>query len=298
MAVDKSPEEARVRGEAESAARAEKTKKRRELEAKHLADLKSDFGDVGQDNGKFLVGTDQYGNLILFEQIYNDKGEYLGQKEVFFTVAPDGVTYKTLYGSGIIKEIKTAFKGNLDTLRKQLFDKNFMSEADFTTKDETAFNEAIIKAARNHSLTEIQKYTIEGQTKFNPFTKWLGGLGSAGPSGENLPVRDINLQDRDVIEAIVKGVYQRTTEMSPEEADTFIQQETDRYMNQIKEGTLTTVKRVGGEMVRKTTKPFSQAQVEAELPGRIKEQMPGITDYKTNFNFLAFLNSLGAEVVQ
>lgn len=296
MAVDKSPEEARIRGEAESATKVEKTKKRRELEAKHLADLKSDFGDVGKDNGKYLVGTDQYGNLILFEQLYNDKGEYLGQKEVFFTVAPDGITYKPLYGSGIIKEIKTAFKGNLDVLRKQLYDKNFMSKADFTTKNETAFNEAIIDAARNHGLTQVQKYTVEGETKFTPFTKWLSGLGSAGADGaENLPIRDINLMDRDVVEALVKDVYRRTTDMAID--DEFLKQETDRYMAQIKEGTLTTVTKKGGEAVRKTTKPFSQAQVEAELPKRIEQERPGATDPKKSFDFLAFLDGLGAPVV-
>ena len=292
MAVDKSPEEARVRGEAESAARAEKTKKRRELEAKHLEDLRNDLGDIGQDNGKFAVGSDENGNLVLFERLFDKKGNYLGQKEVFFTVANDGLTYKMLYGSGIVKEIKTAFRGNLDTLRKQLFDKNFMSETDFVTKNETAFNEAIIRAARNHSLTEVQKYTIEGQTKFSPFTKWLGGLGSAGPSGENLPVRDINLMDRDVVEALVRDVYSRTTDMAIDDA--FLKQETDRYMKQIREGSLTTVTKKGGEAVRKTTVPFSEAQVRAELPERIEAERPGAMNYKKNFDFLAFLNSLGA----
>lgn len=297
MAVDKSPEEARVRGETESKARVESTKKRREEEAKHLADLKRYFGEVGSAGGELFVGTDQYGDLILYENIINKKGEIIGRNEVFFWVQPNGTTFSKLYGAGLIKRVKEDYKGNLEGLRKQLFDKNFMSETEYATKDETALNKAIINAGRNYSLSEVQKYTIEGQTKFNPFSKWITGLGSAPRGGENLPVRDINLQDRDVIEAIVKGVYQRTTDMSPEEADAFIQQETDRYMKQIKEGTLTTVTKKGGEAVRKTTVPFSEAQVQAELPKRIEQQLPGATDPKKSFDFLAFLDGLGAQVV-
>lgn len=295
MAVDKSPEAAKTRSETESAVKSKAS-------AKHLADLNRVFGPVGGAGGELFIGTDQYDDLILYENVYGtgrQKNTVIGRNEVFFWVEPDGVGFKRYYGSGLIKAIKENYKGNLEGLRKQLFDKNFISETDYLTKNETALNKAIIDAGRNYTLSEVQKYTVEGQTKFNPFNKWLTGLGSArADGGKDLPVRDINLMDRDVVEAIVRGVYTQTTDMSPEDADAFIQQETDRYVKQIKEGTLTTVKKVGGEMVRKTTKPFSEAQVRAELPGRIKEEMPGITNYKTNFDFLAFMNSLGAEVVQ
>lgn len=294
--VDKSPEAARTRGEAESKARVESTKKRRELEAKHLADLKRYFGEVGSAGGELFIGTDQYGDLILYENIVNKKGSVIGRNEVFFWVQPDGTTFSKLYGAGLIKRVKEDYKGNLEGLRKQLFDKNFMSETEYATKDETALNKAIINAGRNYSLSEVQKYTIEGQTKFNPFNKWITGLGSAPRDGENLPVRDINLMDRDVIEALVKDVYTRTTDMAIDDA--FLKQETDRYMKQIREGSLTTVTKKGGEAVRKTTVPFSEAQVRAELPERIEAERPGAMNYKKNFDFLAFLNSLGAEVVQ
>lgn len=299
--VDKSPDAAKTRGEAAANKAAKATEKQRALEIKHRDDLKRYFGEVGSVGGQYSLGVDQNNDYVLFENIYDekDKTKLIDKVEVFFWVDPDGITFRTYYGSGLIKSVKENYKGNLDTLRKQLFDKNFMSETDYLTKDETALSRAIIRAGRSYTLSEVQKYTVEGQTKFSPFNKWLTGLGSArAGGGEDLPVRDINLMDRDVVEAIVRGVYTQTTDMSPEDADAFIQQETDRYVKQIKEGTLTTVKKVGGEMVRKTTKPFSEAQVRAELPGRIKEEMPGITNYKTNFDFLAFMNSLGAEVVQ
>ena len=209
---------------------------------------------------------------------------------------PDGLGFKKHYGSGIIKSIKSNFKGNLETLRKQLFDKDFISEDDFTTKNETAFNQAILDAARNHTLTQVQSYTIEGNTKFSPFKNWLSSLGSAGKSGDrNLPVQDINLMDRDVVEAIVRDVYSKTTDMAID--DEFLKQETDRYMTQIKEGTMTTTEEVGGKIVRKQTKPFTEAQVQAELPKRIEEEQPGATNMKKSFDFLVFLDGLGAPVV-
>lgn len=295
--VDKSPDAAKERGGKEAAANAAATKKRRELEAKHLADLKKRLGDVGLDNGDWVVGTDQNRNLVLYEEVLDEKGKPTGQRnEIFFWVGPDGLGFTKKYGAQVIKSAKTDFKGNLEVLRKQLFDKNFLSETDFKTKDETAFNNAILDAARNHTLTQVQSYTIEGNTKFSPFKNWLGTLGSRGDGAgdRNLPLQDINLMDRDVVESIVRDVYSRTTDMAIDDA--FLKQETDRYMKQIKEGTMTTTEKVGGKIVRKQTKPFTEAQVRAELPERIEEQQPGATNMKKSFDFLAFLDSLGAPI--
>lgn len=296
--VDKSPDAAKQRGEKESTTKLAATKKRRELEAQHLADLKRRFGDVGLDNGEFKVGTNQYGDLTLYQDVFEGTGKnrkFVRRDEIFIWIAPDGLGFTPQYGSGVIKSVKTDFKGNLEVLRKQLFDKNFLSENDYVTKNETAFNNAILDAARNHTLTQVQSYTVEGNTKFSPFKNWLGGLGSAPEGGdENLPLQDINLMDRDVVESIVRDVYSRTTDMAID--DEFLKQETDRYMKQIKEGTMTTTKKVGGKVVRQQTKPFTEAQVQAELPERIEKEQPGATNMKKSFDFLAFLDSLGAPV--
>jgi hypothetical protein len=254
--VDKSPDAAKTRGEKEAAANAAATKKRRELEAKHLADLKRVLGDIGQDNGELKVGTNQYGDLTLYKDIFEGTGKnrkFVRRDEIFFWIAPDGLGFQQQYGSQVIKSVKTNFKGSLEVLRKQLLDKNFLSEADYKTKNETAFNQAILDAARNHTLTQVQSYTIEGNTKFSPFKNWLSGLGSAGTGtgDENLPLQNINLMDRDVVETIVRDVYSKTTDMAIDDA--FLKQETDRYMAQIKEGTITTTKKVGGKIVRQET---------------------------------------------
>lgn len=292
--VDKTPEAAKTRGEKEGAAKVKATEKRRALEAQHLKDLKQKLGEVGGQGGELIIGTDSYGNLTLFEQEIDKEGNPI-RTEVFFWVQPDGVTFDKLYTSRVIAEAKKANKGNLEKLRTDLFNKGFLSETDYNTKNEAAFNNAILGAAKDYSLNQVQKYTVEGQTKFNSFNNWLGSLGEAGAGGSNMPVRDINLVDRDVIEALVRDIYKRETQMSPDEE--FIKQETDRYMNQIKEGTLTKGVKKGGEYVRTTTKGFSQAQVEAELPGRIRKERPGATDAKTSLDFLAFLDNLGAQII-
>lgn len=258
-------------------------------------DLTRNLGNVGQDNGKYLVGYDQNKNVTILENLYDSEGNLTGQQEKFFFVLPNGVDFKFLNRSQVIAETKSLYKGNLETLRTQLYKKNFISKQDYANKDEAALNEGIISASRNSGVGEAQRWTVEGKTKFTSFLDFLKQPGYQEP--DNLPVRDINLVDRDVIEAVVRGVYTKTTDMSPEDADAFIQQETDRYMDQIKKGQLTTVKQVGGEMVRKTTKGFTTSQVEAELPGRIQKEMPGVLNYKKNLDFLAFLDSMGARVI-
>jgi hypothetical protein len=302
--VDKSPDAAKKSAETKAAAAAAAAKKKREEQEKHLADLKRFFGDVGLDNGALKVGTNQYGDLTLYKDIYEGTGknrEFVRRDEVFIWIQPNGLGFTEQYGSQVIKSVKTNFKGNLELLRKQLFDKDFLSENDYKTKNETAFNQAILNAARNHTLTQVQSYTIEGNTKFSPFKNWLNSLGSASKDEKEsqslYPLREINLTDRDVIEAIVRDAYRGTTDMSPDEADDFIQQKTNMYMDQIKEGTLTTMKKVGGVNVRQTTKGFTEAQVRAEIPGMIESELPGATKYKKNFDFLAFLDGMGAPVV-
>lgn len=278
--VAKSPEEAKAQAE----------KKERKTKTQST-DLARDFGGV---KPKYFVSFDTYGNTRILQEIVGNQPE-----QRFLVVANNGIDYDLANGDQIVKQVRTYFKNNKEGLRKILFDLGYMTEREYTTRSEQAITSSILKVANEYTIDLVDSYRIDGKVKFPTFTKWLGSIPASDRGDKpDLPVRDINLMDRDVVEAIVRGVYTQTTDMSPEDADAFIQQETDRYVKQIKEGTLTTVKKVGGEMVRKTTKPFSEAQVRAELPGRIKEEMPGITNYKTNFDFLAFMNSLGAEVIQ
>lgn len=278
----KSPEEAKAQSEKDTSANAAKN-------AKHLSDLKRRFGEVGTDSGDIRVALDQDGNLVLQEFKYNEKGEPVDTREIFFWVADDGISFQILNGSQAIKKLKEGYKGNLEGLRKLLYDKKYITEEGYLTKDENALNQALLLSARKYSTYEVQKYTIDGITKFTPYNKWLSGIATVGGEG-NLPVRDINLYDRDVIEALVKDVYMGQTGNAPDQA--YLDEKTDYYMGVIKEGTLTTQKKKSGEMVRKATPGFSEAMVRAELPKQIAEEQPIDVQQAKSINFISFLASL------
>lgn len=251
-------------------------------------------GDLSSLRNAFAGGPDslsttldQYGRYVLVET------DAAGQQYVrYLFVNPNGTDWERLNGTEVIKKVKETYKDQ-DALRKVLYEKGFLSEKEFTTKSVSAFNGAILQAATEFSTEIADAYTTEGKIKFPTFSSWISKRGTA--IDEDKPLQDINLMDRDVVEAIVKDVYRRTTDMAID--DEFLKQETDRYMTQIKEGTMTTTEKVGGKIVRKQTKPFSEAQVQAELPGRIEAERPDATKYKKNFDFLAFLDGLGAPIV-
>jgi len=98
MAVDNSPEAAQSRYQSE-------TKTRDKLLEKQRQDLIEFLGEIGKDNGRWQVGQDNFGQLVLFENIYNKKGEYIRKDEIFFWVDPNGIDFRKKTGSSVIKEI-------------------------------------------------------------------------------------------------------------------------------------------------------------------------------------------------
>lgn len=277
----KSPEEAKAQAEKSQA-----------KGVKDRSDLANDFGGT---NPKYFVTFDTYGNIRQLVEIVGGK-----QEQRFVIVDPNGKDYDPkLNADQVVKQVRTYFKNNKEGLRKILYDLGYMSEREYTTRSEQAITTSILKVANEYTVDIVDSYRIDGKTKFPTFTSWLKNIPAASrdEGGSQYPLRDINMMDRDVVEAIVRDSYSDTTDMSPDEAENFIQQKTDMYMNQIKEGTLTTLKEEGGVTVRKTTKPFSEAQVRAEIPELIKKELPGATRYKQNFDFLAFLDGMGAPIV-
>jgi len=291
----KTADEAKAHAETKTKADKAKADKTKAANSAQIEALKKTFGPVGSETeGDLIVGTNEYGQLVLFKNEYGSDGQLTRQVEVYFWISPNGIDYKQKFPSGVIKEVKSLYKNNLEGLRKILFDKNFMNETDYLTKDETALNNAIILAGRNHSVSQAQTYTIDGATSFLPFDKWLSGLGNRiDEKRDAYPRRDIDLQDRDVVENIVKGVYRNVTDNEID--DELLKQETDRYMNQIQKGSLTTYKKLGKENVYETTKRFSAEQVAAELPETIDKERPGAKDAKTSFDFLAWMSNLGGQ---
>ncbi len=93
--------------------------------------------------------------------------------------------------------------------------------------------------------------------------------------------------DRDVIEAIVKDVYM--SELQKEVDPKIIKAKTDRYMEQIKKGTLTTIKEGSKEVTRTSTVPFSESQVRAELGKEIPIENKLDYNKAQSINFISFL---------
>lgn len=273
----KSPDEAK--------AQAEKSQAKGIKDRAHLAN------DFGGPKPKFIISFDTYGNVRQLQTIVGGEPE-----QRFLVVDSNGVDYDLANADQIVKQVRSYFKNNKEGLRKTLFDLGYMDERDYTTRSEQALTTGILKVANEYTVDTIDSYRIDGKTKFPTFTKWLSAIPADGGGGRDsqYPLRDINMMDRDVVESIVKDVYRRTTDMAID--DEFLKQETDRYMKQIKEGTMTTLDEKGGVTVRKTTKPFSAAQVEAELPKRIDKERPGATDPKKSLDFLAFLDDMGAQL--
>jgi len=234
----KSPEEAKAGAEKSQA-----------KGIKDRSDLASDFGGA---NPKYYLGLDSYGRV---RQLNGVVGGATVQR--FLIVDSNGIDYQVINADQIVQQVRKYFKNNKEGLRKTLYDLGYMSEREYTTRSEQALTTSILQVANEYTVDTVDSYRIDNKTKFSPFTSWLKNIPAAGrdEGGSQYPLRDINMMDRDVVEAIVRDVYSRETDMSPNEQDAFIQEKTDMYMNQIKEGTLTTLKKEGGVNVRKSTKP-------------------------------------------
>jgi hypothetical protein len=93
--------------------------------------------------------------------------------------------------------------------------------------------------------------------------------------------------DRDVVEAIVRDVYM--SDLQKEVDPEIIKAKTNRYMEQIRKGTLTTIKEGSKEATRTSTVPFSEAQVRAELGEEIPRENKLDYNQAQSINFISFL---------
>lgn len=277
-----SPDQARAQQAAKDKANAGKANASRDQKNS----LESNFGGA---QPKYYLDFDQYGRVRILNTLIAGQPE-----QRFIYVRPDGVNYSVadVRANEIVKLIRNDFKNNKEGLRKSLFDLGYLTEREYTTRSETALNSGILSAANEYTTEVVDSYLVEGKTKFNPFTSWLKTKPSAGGDGKkNLPLRDINLLDRDVVKAMIKDVY--FSELQKEVDNETIEAKTDYYMKQIQSGTLTTLKEGGKEDVRTTTPGFSQARLEAELQPKVKKEFTEDYNQAQSINFLSFLSDLG-----
>lgn len=158
---------------------------------KDASSLANRFGS----NGDALVAFDQYGNLVLQQKIYDATGKPTGEFSVrYFYVDPNGKDWQLVDASTMASSIKKSYGKNLESLRKTLYERGYMSEKEYVTRSESAFNGAILKSSGEHSVEQVQKYTINGQTKFSTYSSWLSSkpiYGKGGSSSGNSSGTDI-----------------------------------------------------------------------------------------------------------
>lgn len=183
-----SPDAARAAAEASAAANAAASAKANAA-AKEVQNLLNGlFGSTGS----LKVGFDQYGNLQLQQNILDNNGKPTGEFQiVYFWPASNVANSEILNASEVVARVKGAYGKNSESLRKMLYERGYMSEKDFITRSESALNGAILKSSNEHSVENVQRFTVNGQTNFSPYNSWLSGK-SAYTGGTNVNTEKVS----------------------------------------------------------------------------------------------------------
>jgi len=279
MAVS-SPDQARAQQAAKDKANANKANASRDQKNS----LETNFGG---SQPKYFLDFDPSGRVRILQTLIGGETE-----QRFLIISPNGLDYSFANKTQVVKAIRGLYKNQKEALRKQLLDLQYITQREYDTRSETALNSGVLSAANEFTTEVVDAYTVEGTTKFPTFDKWLSGRPAAGDGDgkKNLPVRDIELIDRDVVEAMVKDFYME--ELQKEVEPEIIKAKTDRAMKRIKEGSLTTIKEGGKEVTRTTTPRFSQAELQAELSKEIPVENTVDYNRAQSLNFLTFLSGM------
>jgi hypothetical protein len=271
-----SPDQARAQQAAKDKANANKIN----ASGDQKKSLETNFGG---SQPKYFLDFDPDGRVRILQTLIGGETE-----QRFLVINPNGTDYSFANKTQIVKAIRGLYKNQKEALRKQLLDLQYITQREYDTRSETALNSGVLSAANEFTTEIVDSYTVEGVSKFPTFDKWLSGRPAAGDGDKkDLPVRDINLMDRDVVEAIIRDVYM--SELQKEVDPKIIKAKTDRYMEQIEKGTLTTIKEGSKEVVRKSTVPFSESQVRAELGEEIPKENKLDYNQAQSINFISFL---------
>jgi hypothetical protein len=257
------------------------------------------------------VSTDDNGNAVLQANVLDTKGKRTQDvKEHFLYVD----TYTDSSGKKInrvnisadydeiAKKTINDFKsspGGIDSLFESLYKKKIISKETYNSKNISApdFRKALQYTIRQYGISTFDARQYNQTLTVGTFKSFLNsnalpsGTSGEGSGAKNLPVRDINLVDRDVVKAIIKDVY--FDELQKEVDDATINTKTDYYMKQIESGTLTTIKEGSKEVTRTSTPGFSQERLVAELQPKVKKEFTEDYNQAQSINFLSFLSDLG-----
>jgi hypothetical protein len=276
MAVS-SPDQARAQQAAKDKANANKPNPSRDQKNA----LEKQFGGTSPE---YFLDFDPSGRVRILQTLIGGQPE-----QRFLVINSNGTDYSFANKTQIVKAIRNLYKNQKEALRKQLLDLQYITQREYDTRSETALNSGVLSAANEFTTEIVDSYTVEGVSKFPTFDKWLSGRPAAGDGDDkkDLPIRDIELIDRDVVEAMVKDFYME--ELQKEVDPEIIKAKTDRAMKRIKEGSLTTIKEGGKEVTRTTTPRFSQAELQAELGKEIPIENKLDYNQAQSLNFISFL---------
>lgn len=252
------------------------------------ADVKSIEEKFLGSNPEYFITFDDYGRYRILGTLVGGKTQ-----QRFLVVDANGRDFDFANQDQIVKQVRTYFKNNKEGLRKLLFNLGYIDNREYETRSESGLTTGILKVANEYTVDVVDSIRIDGVTKFPTFTDWLKKIPASAGDGPRRPERDINLQDRDVIRALVEDVYMQENMQLPTDR-AVIEGKIDRYMDMIKKGTLTTYKEPNqrGENEAKRTAGFSEARLRAELQAEIPKEQPIDYQKAQSLNFLTFLGQM------
>jgi hypothetical protein len=208
-----SADAARIAAEKSSAAKAAAAAKAN-AKAKEVQDfLNGIFGATG----KLKVDFDGYGNLQLQQQIRDKTGKPTGEFQIVYFWPATNVEDSLILNAGeVVAKVKGSYGKNQESLRKMLYERGFMGEKDYVTRSESAFNAAILKSANEHSVENVQKFTVNGQTNFSDYAPWLSGKIAYSSGGSDIDTEKVSTPksetDQDINEFFVSMLSRDATE--------------------------------------------------------------------------------------
>ena len=183
--------------------------------------------------------------------------------------------------------------GNINTLFEELYKKKQISKATYESKNTEAndFNGALIGLIGEYSKAVISgNVTGPGQEppNFLNFAKGLVG----GIAGETEPLGRRTFQDISKVElnAFIDSIYIETLGRKPTEEQRSAKL---KELNKIvKQGVLTTERKVGGEIQSRTTGGFDQQEQQLKLQEKLKTENPLEYERRQAFGFMDELQKI------
>jgi hypothetical protein len=192
----------------------------------------------------------------------------------------------------VLLDLKSA--DTLNQLFDELYAKKQISKATYESKNTTAddFNARLVGILNQYSK-EIVEGNEDSGGSYQPPTliDYAKGL-LVGLGGEKQPLARREFQDISKVElnAFIDQIYVETIGRRPSEEQRSAKL---KELNKIvKEGILTTQKKVGGEIQSRTTGGFDQQEQQLKLEGKLKTENPLEYERRQAFDFMGQLQKI------